>query len=126
MTINLRGDRIVQLRKSMGMSQYTLADHLSISQNQVSRYENNQVNPSVDTLTDMARTLNTSTDYLLGMTDNPAPATDQQPELTRWQVELVNLTRGRDEAFQQRLVEGLKRVWDVWFPDESDNTPPDS
>ncbi len=127
--MSLRGDRIVQLRKTSGYSQKALADRLNLSQNQISRYENNQMNPTPETLVAIAKLLNTSTDYLLGLTDNPTPATDQQPALTRWQVELIDLTRGRDEAFQQRLVEGLKRVWDVWFPQDDDKnddspTPP--
>lgn len=49
------------------MSQVELARRLGVSKQSVSNWENDNIQPSVDMLVKIARCLNTSTDYLLGL-----------------------------------------------------------
>lgn len=65
--------RIKALRLDQGMSQEDLAEAVAISQNQISRYERGANDPTGDVLIALARVLNTSTDYLLGVIDDPSP-----------------------------------------------------
>lgn len=112
--MTLRGQRIIQLRKEQGMTQYDLADALGISQNQISRYERGAFNPSVETLADLARVLNTTPDYLLGFSNTPHPDAPPAPapDLTEPQAELLALMARRDLAAQRRLVRAIKLLWD--------------
>lgn len=71
-----RGDRLLQLRKSMGYSQEELGEILDLSLNQVSKYELGQNKPGGDVIGRMASVLNVSADYLLGLSDDAAPSVD--------------------------------------------------
>lgn len=52
------------------MSQVTLARRLGVSKQSVSNWENDNIQPSIEMLIKIAETLNTSTDYLLGLSQN--------------------------------------------------------
>ena len=60
------GERIVELRKSKGLSQEELADILSTSRQAVSKWERGESDPDIDRLKDLAVYFNVSIDYLLG------------------------------------------------------------
>ena len=64
------GDRIRELRKSKGWSQNKLAEMVGNDGNTISRWELNKVGIGSDYLSKLAEVLDTSTDYLLGVTDN--------------------------------------------------------
>ena len=61
--------RIRELRKSMNLSQETLAAILGTSQQAVSRMENGAYDIPTDLLVKMADSFNVTTDYILGRTD---------------------------------------------------------
>lgn len=67
------GQRMLQLRERLNMTQEELADRLQTSQAKISRYESNLMIPGADKLILMAQTLSTSADYLLELTDDPQP-----------------------------------------------------
>ena len=69
----MRGERIVERRKALDLSQEALADMAHTDQKAVSAYENNRRDPTGDTVAALARSLETSSDYLLGLTDDPTP-----------------------------------------------------
>ena len=52
----------------------SLAVDLEISQEAISQYISNKIKPKTATIIKMAKILNTSTDYLLDLTDNPTPS----------------------------------------------------
>lgn len=52
------GDKIRNLRKSRNMTQEVLASFLTVSRRAVSRYENNEVVPPLETLHTIARVFN--------------------------------------------------------------------
>ncbi len=67
----LRPDRLQALREQRGLSQRELARLCGLSFTQIHKYENNQTDPTSVSLTLMAEHLGVSTDYLLGLTDDP-------------------------------------------------------
>lgn len=60
--------RIYELRLSFGWTQVQLAQKLGITKQTVSNWENDNIQPSIDMLTKLAKVFNVSTDYLLGLT----------------------------------------------------------
>jgi len=65
----LFGERLKQLRESQGLSQTELADYLNVSRQSVGGYENDNVDPGMDTLVKIADRFNISLDYLFCRTD---------------------------------------------------------
>lgn len=63
-----------ELRKSRDLSQGDLAKALSVHQTAVSQWETGRTMPDIDTITQVARYFNVSTDYLLGRDDDPNPS----------------------------------------------------
>ncbi len=58
-----------QLRREAGISQQALADVLGMSQQSVNHYENDNTQPDIQTLKQMADYFHTSIDYIVGHTD---------------------------------------------------------
>jgi transcriptional regulator with XRE-family HTH domain len=67
----MRGDRIKDLREAHDFTQKDVADRLEISESQVYRYEKDGIEPRADVVVKFASLFNVSTDYLLGVTDEP-------------------------------------------------------
>ena len=64
------GKKITELLKKMNMTQKELSDLINTSEANLSRYLSGERNISIDTLSNIATALHTTTDYLLGKTDN--------------------------------------------------------
>ena len=64
-------ERLKMTRESKGMTQSQLCDASGVSQAQLSLYESGQRSPTADTLMKLAKSLNVSVDYLLGLVDDP-------------------------------------------------------
>lgn len=65
--------RIRDLREDKDLTQREVADFLHIKQNTYSQYENGQRQIPLDFLIALAKFYQTSTDYILGLTDEPEP-----------------------------------------------------
>lgn len=65
--------RIKDLREDADITQRQLADYLNIKQNTYSQYENGQRQLPLDALVKLADYFKTSTDYILGLTDERTP-----------------------------------------------------
>ncbi len=63
-------EKIKELRIAYGISQVELARRLGVSKQCVSNWENDNVQPSVEMLIQIARFFNVTTDYLLGLDEN--------------------------------------------------------
>ncbi len=70
--------RIKDLREDRDLTQKTIADYLHIRQNTYSQYENGQRQLPISVLISLARYYRTSTDYLLGLTDDITPYPSQK------------------------------------------------
>ncbi len=121
--MGLHGNRVIQLRKALNMTQAELSDRIGLRQNQVSRYEKGAYNPSVETLQVMAQVLNTSTDYLLGLSNVPHPGAepDPHPDLSPAEREMLHLLRQYDERGKETLVEMVRLAGKVRPPAPGDN-----
>lgn len=65
--------RFKELREKRGWTQEDIAKRLKISRNTVAGYESKGKIPREDTLIAIANLFDTTTDYLLGRTDDPNP-----------------------------------------------------
>lgn len=65
--------RIRDLREDHDYSQKFVADYLNMKQPQYSRYERGLRDIPSDILIQLAKLYKTSTDYILGLTNNTAP-----------------------------------------------------
>lgn len=65
--------RIKDLREDHDFSQQYVAEYLQMKQPQYSRYERGLRDIPTDILIRLAKLYHTSTDYLLGLTDNATP-----------------------------------------------------
>ena len=65
--------RLRDMREDHDLSQEKVAEYLGMAQTQYSRYERGVRDVPTDILIRLAALYKTSTDYLLGLTDNPKP-----------------------------------------------------
>lgn len=75
--------RLKQLRKEMGLSQKSLSEHLGVTQQAVGKWETGRSSPDPATLARLAELLETSADYLLGISEQPAEPAAPSPALWR-------------------------------------------
>ena len=61
--------RLKAIREDSDIAQKTLSEYLNIKQNTYSQYENGQRQLPIDTLIKLADYFDTSTDYILGLTN---------------------------------------------------------
>ena len=65
------GQRIRELREGLEMSQPVLAEKINVAKNTLSQYESGACKMSIDVLVRLAKALDISTDYLLGLKKHP-------------------------------------------------------
>ncbi len=66
-------NRLKDLREDKDLKQKDIANILNISQTNYSKYELGKINIPIDTLIKLAKFYNTSTDYILNLTNNKNP-----------------------------------------------------
>ncbi len=118
-------ERLRQRREYIGQSQGQVAQYEGISQTYISALESGRNSPPVwPLLANLARRYRTSTDYLLGLTDDPRPVVQEERALReeyvtyevtqtgiREQVQrAVALFVGLDEADRAFVLEMLELV----------------
>jgi len=69
--MSLRTDRLREIREQHGWSQRELARLCGLGEAQIHRYESGISEPSAKYLTFLAKTLEVSTDFLVGLSDHP-------------------------------------------------------
>ena len=72
------GERLWDLRKEAGMTQDELAEVLHINKHSISSYERSKSEPPDDVKIAIAAYFHVSVDYLLGVTDDPTPASSER------------------------------------------------
>ncbi|MCH4123716.1 MULTISPECIES: helix-turn-helix domain-containing protein [Levilactobacillus] len=70
MSIDFFGERLKAVRKSKRLTQLDLSQRLEVSKGTVSAYEQGLSYPSLETFVKICAILDTSADYLLGVSDN--------------------------------------------------------
>jgi transcriptional regulator with XRE-family HTH domain len=99
----LRGDRLRQLRQSRGFTQEALAERLNLGIRQIHRYERGLSDPAGNIVAKIARELKVSTDYLLGLTDQPNHPLNED-DLTDQEQGLLSAFRRRDTALLNQIL----------------------
>ena len=69
----LKYKRVRDMREDKNLSQRDIAQYLNINQNTYSRYETSERGMPLEVIGRLADFYETSVDYLMGRTDNPAP-----------------------------------------------------
>lgn len=69
----MRPDRLKNMRVKNGYTQEAFAEILGTDKKAISRWESGTFTPNADTLVRIAQTLDVSTDFLLGLSDDPMP-----------------------------------------------------
>lgn len=93
------GERLKLLRKEKGLTQEKLGELLTLSKANISKYESDDLQPSMESLRFLSDYFNVSGDYLLGKTDYPNPVliADTKEELMQ-KVAEQRLTNNKDKA----------------------------
>ena len=65
--------RLRNLREDADFTQKQIAEYLNVRQNTYSQYENGQRQIPIEALVALAKFYNTSTDYILGLTNEKKP-----------------------------------------------------
>ena len=99
-----KGDRLAWAREQKKMSQEELGLLLEISVSQVWRYENGKNEPLPAQLVKIATVLDVTTDWLLGLSDNPESSFRKKPDLpTKHKLLIAKYESGELE----------KLAWDI-------------
>lgn len=72
------GERIIFLRENIDLSQVKLAEKIGITKMTLYKYERDICEPRGEIIARLAQALNTTTDFLLGLTNSPIPRTLNQ------------------------------------------------
>ena len=106
------GGRVRKRRKKKHLTQKQLAEMLNLTQSMICEYETGKSVPSLKNLPRLAVALNTSIDYLFGVTDFPQPTyfgdatTETEKDLLRAYYALPLDKRERAVGFLIGLQEG--------------------
>ena len=107
-------ERIIALMNQRGFSQAELAKKINVTESAMSYYVKGVRTPRSDVLTRIARELETTTDYLLGTSDDSISSENK---------ELLYLQRNLGKLDPERLKKAeaiLKMVFDDIFDDDSE------
>lgn len=103
-------NRLIEIRKSLGINKAEAARMLNMSAMGYGRYENGDRTPSYQTISFMANKFGTTTEYLLGTSDDPKRSDINvspvdNPELFELVAKLKN-----DESMTKRLLAYLTQT----------------
>lgn len=93
--IVLFNERLKDIRTKKELTQEEFAKLLNISPSSISLYESGSREPSLTTLINIAKILNVSTDYLLGLSDNEQVvriniSSKDKQEIVKKLLEIIN------------------------------------
>lgn len=104
--------RLREVRKKKHYTMKQLGEMVGLSESTISLYETGKHEPDHATLVRIARILDTSVDYLLGVSDTPSANENQSTAQSRGlDEELIDLLSGLSPGEVQRVqdfVSGLK------------------
>ncbi|MGX4600182.1 helix-turn-helix domain-containing protein [Faecalimicrobium sp. JNUCC 81] len=96
------GYRISKARRHMNMNQKELAIKANITEGSLSRYENDIREPKAAALTQLAKALEVSTDYLLGLSDKMEVENSSLDDKS--EIEFEAIVKEAENQFIQRRV----------------------
>jgi len=109
------GKRLKELRKKAHITQQQLGDMVGVTKVSICCYENGTRTPTLDTLIDLADSLNVGLSYLLG-TDALATEEDNKNNtlnLAKDEIELIKELRKHIKLYE-KMIEDPKRMMDYF------------
>jgi len=103
--MGVQGTRIYQRRRALEMSQEELAELVGTSQKQISKYEHGVNDATGDVLASLARALETTTDYLLGLTDDPSRQMRTSGDLNDDEKQLLEIFRQKSPEKRNQMLQ---------------------
>lgn len=101
---------IKRIVKAKNKSLTSLAVELEVSQEAISQYISGKIKPKTSTIIKMSKILNTSTDYLLDLTDNPTPS---DFSLTEEENNLITNYRNLDKEDKIKVESYVQAIIDL-------------
>lgn len=105
----LQGQRVKRLREARGYTMEELAAILGVDKRQIVRFEKQNANPKAIIIVQLATALGTSSDYLLDLTDDPAPKNIDETLSAEERI-LIWALRNRQSADAIEAFAALARV----------------
>lgn len=102
-------ERLANLRNQKNISQYEIAEKLSVDRSRYCKWEQGKSRPSYEMLAQIADFFDVTTDYLLGRTDDPKIHVIENPK----QLEPLGVTEVRrtgTEPFTDEQLEAIRKV----------------
>lgn len=101
------GDRIRWLRNLARLSQADLAEQVGMSEIQILRWENGKADPGAEAVRKMAKIFGVTSDYILGLSDDPHGYIDTELTAREWAI-IRALRESSWTSFMMLLTEDLK------------------
>lgn len=100
----MMGTRIKDLRKKHKITQMELSEYLNISQSTLALYESKKRAVSVDIIIKLSQFFNVTTDYLLGISDDPKSEAVHGEQLTDDEKKLIDTYRSLNSDGKQIMI----------------------
>lgn len=100
----MRKDRLRERRLGSDLTQEQLAQKIGTDVKQISRWESGKFAPNLETLVLIARALNVSADYLLGISDDPSPHMRIDNMSDEERAVVAAMRRGDDKAVMKIIA----------------------
>ena len=111
--VQMQGERVLQLRKSLDLTQEELEQESGVDRSLISRIERGiRTNVYIETAGRLAQSLRTTSDYLLGLTATPFPPDQSTIPDTELEWRLLEQFRKLDEDLQQLTIDQLDLLVD--------------
>lgn len=94
----MRKERLRGLLEKGGQNSTSLAEILGVSERQIRRWLNGESDPSGELVASLSKALNTSSDYLLGLSDDPSPQMRIDNMTDEERAVVAAMRRGDDKA----------------------------
>ena len=127
-------NRIRQLRKELHLTQKQLADKINVSSQVISNWERGYTEIGKEDLKELAKALDCSTDYIIGISDNKEPlyrkagvSENDYNNLSTYQKEVIDFFVSREKlAFKNKpenILEALEEFeifYEYWKKKQED------
>ena len=107
---NIFGERLKKLRHSKGITQKELAEQLQIGRSSIAEYEAGKKTPTGPVVAKIAKYFSVSTDYLLGLTDDPTPKSGELPEFLKEKLKRLEELQKKVGKLQDILQQALQML----------------
>ena len=104
-------NNLKKIVKAKNKSLTSLAVELEVSQEAISQYISGKIKPKTSTIIQMAKILNTTTDYLLDLTDNPNPS---DFVLSEKENMIINNYRSFDDTNKIKVEAYIEAIKDLY------------